>query len=336
MVTQDSIDIVYDGGTFGKTLIWCIDRFHKDCKFKNLTTPWIKSMDDGVVDISLSAFEKNPMFKQRHQFVITDDHSKGDFNIPSVKYIPNTKNVIVINYPIEDIFTVQRYQLTRTPTHPTSTETVKYLVTDSDRQFISENFGETQTHHNDTVLKELIKKRLHSMNTNNYQLWIEEFMNNSQYYQFPLDSMYDVEMFSLQLEKISERFGLGLQIDKGILKNVVDHINLLHVVKTRNRVKQIIDAVCNDRNSIDCKDCDIIEQAAIEVKLEQRYNKVIFPYGTNWFSTSDQIYNFVETYPQYLKNMHKKLPWVELTKSKYEYTIEETVEATKSIKPEIW
>ena len=174
------------------------------------------------------------------------------------------------------------------------------------------------------------------MNTNNYQLWIEEFMNNSQYYQFPLDSMYDVEMFSLQLEKISERFGLGLQIDKGILKNVVDHINLLHVVKTRNRVKQIIDAVCNDRNSIDCKDCDIIEQAAIEVKLEQRYNKVIFPYGTNWFSTSDQIYNFVETYPQYLKNMHKKLPWVELTKSKYEYTIEETVEATKSIKPEIW
>jgi len=28
--------------------------------------------------------------------------------------------------------------------------------------------------------------------------------------------------------------------------------------------------------------------------------------------------------------------WVQLTKPKYQYTIEELVEATKSIKPEIW
>ena len=31
-----------------------------------------------------------------------------------------------------------------------------------------------------------------------------------------------------------------------------------------------------------------------------------------------------------------KVRWVELTRPKYQYTIEEIVEATKSIKPELW
>ena len=33
---------------------------------------------------------------------------------------------------------------------------------------------------------------------------------------------------------------------------------------------------------------------------------------------------------------NNKVRWVELTKPKYQYTIKEIVEATKSIKPEIW
>ena len=33
---------------------------------------------------------------------------------------------------------------------------------------------------------------------------------------------------------------------------------------------------------------------------------------------------------------NNKVRWVELTRPKYQYTIEEIVEATKSIKPEIW
>ena len=31
-----------------------------------------------------------------------------------------------------------------------------------------------------------------------------------------------------------------------------------------------------------------------------------------------------------------KVRWVDLTKPKYQYTIEEIVEATKRIKPELW
>ena len=31
-----------------------------------------------------------------------------------------------------------------------------------------------------------------------------------------------------------------------------------------------------------------------------------------------------------------KVKWIELTRPKYQYTIEELVEATKSIKPELW
>ena len=31
-----------------------------------------------------------------------------------------------------------------------------------------------------------------------------------------------------------------------------------------------------------------------------------------------------------------KVKWIELTEPKYQYTIEELVQATKNIKPEIW
>jgi len=33
---------------------------------------------------------------------------------------------------------------------------------------------------------------------------------------------------------------------------------------------------------------------------------------------------------------NNKVKWIELTRPKYQYTIEEIVEATKSIKPELW
>ena len=33
---------------------------------------------------------------------------------------------------------------------------------------------------------------------------------------------------------------------------------------------------------------------------------------------------------------NNQVKWIELTEPKYQYTIEELVEATKSIKPEIW
>jgi len=32
----------------------------------------------------------------------------------------------------------------------------------------------------------------------------------------------------------------------------------------------------------------------------------------------------------------KQVKWIELTEPKYQYTIEELVQATKDIKPEIW
>ena len=54
---------------------------------------------------------------------------------------------------------------------------------------------------------------------------------------------------------------------------------------------------------------DIVEQAWLETVLEKKHDCIVFPYGTNWFKDTDQIKEFLDTYPSYLKHMNPRLPW---------------------------
>jgi len=307
MVTQDNIDVVYDGGTFGKVLVWCIDRFHKDCKFKDTQNPWHKSKLQGVTDVSRDAFQHNPRFKVRHQFKIKkDQHSVGDFNKNNEMYIPPNNNVIVINYPPEDVFTVRRYALYRTPRMPTSSKTISYIVNDEDARFMKENFGVDGNTENVCVLKEMIKRNYDCIDTNLFYNFMKQFMSNTNYHQFPLDSFYDANKFVDQLRFISEKYHLDLDVEKDVVISVLDHLQKIEVVKTRNRVKEVLQAIDSLDRNFDCSDCDIAEQAEIEIRLQKLYQGIYFPYGTNWFKDTGKIIDFLQTFPKYL--LHKGKP----------------------------
>ena len=72
-----------------------------------------------------------------------------------------------------------------------------------------------------------------------------------------------------------------------------------------------------NKENIDCSQLDILEQAWIEVVLEKQHDSLIFPYGTNWFENTNQINEFIETYPSYLKHMNPRLPWYNGIKNPY-------------------
>jgi hypothetical protein len=79
-------------------------------------------------------------------------------------------------------------------------------------------------------------------------------------------------------------------------------------VVTKDRAHQVLDAI-ESKNNMECNELDIIEQAYIEAELEKIHDCVIFPYGVNWFKDTDQINEFIDTYPTYLKHMNPRLPW---------------------------
>ena len=82
----------------------------------------------------------------------------------------------------------------------------------------------------------------------------------------------------------------------------------MYPISTRYRAKNVLKAIKENTN-IECNELDIIEQAWIEVILEKQHDSIIFPYGTNWFKNTNQINEFLNTYPSYLKHMNPRLPW---------------------------
>jgi hypothetical protein len=128
--------------------------------------------------------------------------------------------------------------------------------------------------------------------------------------------MLDENKLCNQLQDVSDKFSLALDIDPVVIRNVVERVKSLHVVQTKDRVNNIMDAIQN-QNNIKCGGLDIVEQAFIETELEKIHDSLLFPYGTNWFSDTAQINEFINTYPSYLKHMNPRLPWYNNIKNPY-------------------
>jgi hypothetical protein len=121
-------------------------------------------------------------------------------------------------------------------------------------------------------------------------------------------SLWNNESLTNEFSKISEKYNLNLNINAKVINNVVEKIKDTHVVKTKDRANQILRAI-DSKINLECKDLDIIEQAYVEVELEKKHDSVLFPYGSNWFDDTDQINEFLSTYPTYLKHMNPRLRW---------------------------
>jgi len=144
----------------------------------------------------------------------------------------------------------------------------------------------------------------------NQKWWtaINELISNSNYYQFNMYALWNEHMLTKELTSVSERYKLDFEIDQKVIQNVVQNIKNTHVVITKNRVKQVLDAIMAQEN-MSCEGLDIVEQAFVESELEKIHDGVLFPYGYNWFKNTEQINEFLNTYPTYLKHMNPRLPW---------------------------
>ena len=289
MISNKKIQVIYHPGMFGNLLRWLLDRFSTDCKFKHINDPWD---NDNRVH---GQWERNPQFIRGHQ---TDDHN----NSPD-----SEADKIVINFAQDQFLFAERCGLYRNPGCETEEGRYKMIIDNADVKLL-DLFNIDKDKSCKAVAKELYKIQLHDHDNHIWWNNIFKFMSGSAHYQFTADAFWNKELFVQQLQNISDRFSLNLKIDETIIDSVVEKISDSYPVKTKDRAIDILQSIKN-KESADCSELDILEQAWIEVILEKDYDSVLFPYGTNWFRNIDQINEFIDTYPSYLKHMNPRLPW---------------------------
>ena len=286
----NSIQVIYAPGTWGNAFRWLLDRFSQNSKFQSINSPW----DEFGRAHGFEEADYNKLYKRGHQV----DGRNGGPDPDSDK--------IVIGYHPDDLLFIVRCGYYRTPGMETEATRIKNIIDRQDSVFVTESFG--QVHNHASVAKELIKIQFHDMQSHEWWSAMDKIMKEDKNYFMPLQSMFDVDDLKNELLTISKRYHLDLKIEDNVVANVVEKIANNHVVKTRNRFKDVLNAVKN-RKSIKCADLDFFEQAYVETTLEKQNDSIVFPYGTNWFTNTKQINVFLDTYPKYLKHMNPRLPW---------------------------
>ena len=304
MEPDKKIQIIYAPGTFGNLLRWILDRFSPDCRFQHINDPWD---ENNRVHVRHEKELYNKKFIRSHQ--VRD--KRGPKPEPDAEKI-------VITFDKDELLFVERCGFYRNPGNENEQGRYQSIISASTNNLLK-LFNYYSNTSSMMVAKELCKIQLHDHEHHTWWNSMFKFMADSKYLHFKIDAFFNKELFVSQLEKIDKRFKLDLQIDKNIIDNIVNKISQMYVVQTRDRAEKVLDAIKNKEN-IDCSQLDILEQAWIEVILEKQHDSLIFPYGTNWFENTDQINEFLDTYPSYLKHMNPRLPWYNNIKNPFYLT----------------
>ena len=295
------INVLYAPGTFGNCLRWLLDKFTGNPKLHNIDSPWDS-------DNRVHGFENvlSGNFPRAHQQKGLDEDGPKDH-----------LEKIIISFDPKDMLFIERCGFHRDPGNETDTARYKNVVDGFNQKFISESFGNDFS--NKHVAKEIMKIKFHNDKQNAYWNSMLDFIRDERHQKFDMYSLWDTEKLALELDAISNRFALNMQIDKKVLDNVTNKIKNNHVVETKGRADEVLRAISEDMN-VYCGDLDIVEQAYIETVLEKKHDSVLFPFGTNWFSNSKDIVEFLKTYPTYLKHMNPRLPWYNGNKNPFYLT----------------
>ena len=295
------IQIIYAPGTFGNCVRWMFDRFTLGSHFKDIDSPWDQNGRAHEFDETVM----NKKFIRGHQ--VTGRHDSPD---------PTADKVVISFYPKDLLFTA-RCGFYRNTGWENEEKRYKNIIDLDDTSFVKETFG--NVHSSKSVAKELLKIQFHDMQNHIWWNSMDKILANNNHHHFSLYSLWDQNQLKNELIKVSERYNLDFDIDMKVIHNVSEKIANSHVVKTKDRAHKVLDAIAS-KNNLYCKELDIMEQAYIEVELEKIHDCVIFPYGSNWFETTDQINDFLDTYPTYLKHMNPRLPWYNNIKNPFYLT----------------
>ncbi len=121
------------------------------------------------------------------------------------------------------------------------------------------------------------------------------------------NDFYDINRLLEALSDIDKKHNLELEIDKAEIKQIHDiFLSKLDMHNSRDRAKQIFDAVCNNEDTQ--INLDGIEEAWLNAQLEMKYDFIQMPNINHYFKNTKDIRKFIDWYPNHYKAMNPNLP----------------------------
>lgn len=137
--------------------------------------------------------------------------------------------------------------------------------------------------------------------------WIQENLaghNTINYTE--VDVFFTTEKLKKQLQKLDDAFGLDLCFDD--LEHIHEQfLSRNTIFQTHVNTNLVLNAVKENRD-ITIPPLDIIQEAYVYAQLEKQHDFITMPMTETFFTTTQEIIDYVNLYPQHYKAMNPNLP----------------------------
>jgi len=145
--------------------------------------------------------------------------------------------------------------------------------------------------------------------SNKEKKWIHDHLSqNNDVYFLQVEIFFNIKNLINELKIIDKKFNLELDLDLNKISNIhAEFLKRNKIIQTHSYTNLILDAIDKFKN-IDIPNLDILQEAYIYAKLEEKNDFIIMPMVENFFNTTQQIIDYIKFYPQYYKAMNPNLP----------------------------
>lgn len=290
------VNIAFQGGTHGNFLRYCIDRFSRK-------TPKIEG----------TPFSEN-----------NTSHKKLNYSDSVYHYHPSEKAPfftnsdephILITVDVEDLVFLERWVTIRAGDFNIDTDYDKVWLS---RKFLDhfpwkkklEKYYKLDLSKKPApryVIRDFYKLTFLDSNKNGFiefnKLLLENKPKNT--FCFPVSNFWDSQSFKIILQKLDETF--NLELDLSDLEIHDTFLSKVNHISTRHRSLEVIEAIKNKKD-IDISNLDTVEQAYISAWIENNNRFILVPQSNSFFTTTGEINEWLETYPEHYKAMNPNLP----------------------------
>ena len=137
--------------------------------------------------------------------------------------------------------------------------------------------------------------------------WIEKNLkNNNNLHFFDVNNFFSVKLIDKELKTISEKFKINLDLTELELVHK-EFLTRNSIIQTHHFTDLILNSIVNNRN-IPIPELDILQQAYIYAKLEENNNFITMPMTETFFTTTKEIIDYINYFPEHYKAMNPNLP----------------------------
>jgi len=291
------VNIAFQGGTHGNYLRFCIDKFSK-------LTP----------EVIGTPFTKNNTSHNTLKYSGSVNRYHPEENYP---HFQNTKEPhILITVDKEDLLFIERWVTMRAGDHKidVSTELVSVHHNFLDNFPWNDKFKKyydidlTKKSIPKFIMRDFYKLMFIDPAKNGFIIQDKVLRENklSNTFEFPVSCFWNKDKFIDVLEKMNKELNLKIDIN-GCVSSHDLFLNRLNFLETKNRAIEVTKAIQN-KQDIDIKNLDTVEQAYVSAWIEKNHEFVIVPLCNKFFDTTGEIIDWLEHYPEHYKAMNPNLP----------------------------